>query len=121
MSRMKKLRKEKGLTQEELGKLLNVQDSAVAKYENGKIAITASTLVKLSEIFNVSVDYLLGLSNCRKLDTTIPAMPTDWSKQEVEKIIDVFQLDSEDKEMAVGIIEMLLKKDKYKLKKDMTG
>ena len=35
--RIKKLRKEKGLTQEQLGKLLGVKKSAIAKYENNRV------------------------------------------------------------------------------------
>ena len=57
---IKELRTEAGMTQEELGKLLNVQNAAVSKYESGKIPLTGETLLKLSKIFNVSTDYLLG-------------------------------------------------------------
>ena len=35
--RIKKLRKEKGLTQQQLGEMLGVQKSAIAKYENGRV------------------------------------------------------------------------------------
>lgn len=57
---IKELRTEAGMTQEELGMLLNVQNAAVSKYESGKIPLTGETLLKLSKIFNVSTDYLLG-------------------------------------------------------------
>ena len=44
----------KGLTQEELGKLLGVQKSAIAKYENGRIVnIKRSTLQKISDILGI--------------------------------------------------------------------
>lgn len=57
---IKELRTEAGMTQEELGMLLNVQNAAVSKYESGKVPLTGDTLLKLSKIFNVSTDYLLG-------------------------------------------------------------
>ena len=57
---IKELRTEAGMTQEELGMLLNVQNAAISKYESGKIPLTGETLLKLSKIFNVSTDYLLG-------------------------------------------------------------
>lgn len=57
---IKELRTEAGVTQEELGMLLNVQNAAVSKYESGKVPLTGETLLKLSKIFNVSTDYLLG-------------------------------------------------------------
>lgn len=57
---IKELRTEAGMTQEELGMLLNVQNAAVSKYESGKVPLTGETLLKLSKIFNVPTDYLLG-------------------------------------------------------------
>lgn len=48
------------MTQAELGKLLNVRDAAISKYESGKIPLTGETLLLLSQIFNISIDYILG-------------------------------------------------------------
>ncbi len=60
MNRLKSLREKKNMKQSELGKLLNVKESAISKYESEKVPLTADTLIKLSNIFNVSIDYLLG-------------------------------------------------------------
>lgn len=68
MNRLKALREEKGMKQSELGKLLNVQDAAISKYESGKIPLTDETLLKLSKIFSVPVDYILGISEKRVSD-----------------------------------------------------
>ena len=58
--RIKKLRKERGLTQQELGSMLGVQKSAIAKYENGRVSnLKKDTISKLAEIFQVSPNYLL--------------------------------------------------------------
>ena len=65
MNRIKELREEKGWTQEQLGKMLGVQKSAVSKYETGKIPLTADTIQKLAEIFNVTGDYIMGISKIR--------------------------------------------------------
>ena len=70
MNRLKSLREEKGMKQSELGKLLNVQDAAISKYESGKVPLTGDTLLKLSKIFNVSTDYLLGASSSRNSDSS---------------------------------------------------
>ena len=67
MNRIRSLREERGWTQTELGRRLNVKDSAVSKYETGRIPLTADTLRLLSKIFSVSVDYILGLSSSRDL------------------------------------------------------
>jgi transcriptional regulator with XRE-family HTH domain len=57
--RIKKLRKEKGLTQLKLANQLNITDKAVSKWEVGEGNPDISILPKLSEIFGVSVDYIL--------------------------------------------------------------
>ncbi len=75
MNRIKSLREERGWTQTQLGKLLNVKDSAVSKYETEKIPLTADTLKLLSEIFEVSVDYIMGLTPVRNSCGTSYAKP----------------------------------------------
>ena len=50
----------KGMTQEELGKALGVQKSAIAKYENGRVVnIKRSTLKKLSDILGIAPSELI--------------------------------------------------------------
>jgi transcriptional regulator with XRE-family HTH domain len=58
---IKKLRKEKKLTQEQLAKLTNFKSgSAIGMIEREDRELNLDTLNKLSEIFNVSTDYILG-------------------------------------------------------------
>ena len=59
--RIKELRIEKGLSQMQLAKLLNMSQSAVAKWELGKTEPTASAIILLAKFFNESADFLLGL------------------------------------------------------------
>lgn len=58
-TRIKELRKEKGLTQLQLAELLNVTDKAVSKWEVGETNPDIILLPKISEIFGVTLDYLL--------------------------------------------------------------
>ena len=52
--KIKTARQAKGMTQEELGEILGVQKSAVAKYENGRIVnIKRSTLKKISDVLDI--------------------------------------------------------------------
>lgn len=62
MSVFKKLRKEKGLTQTELASILNIDQTTVSKWELGKALPETTMLIKLSEFYDVSSDYLLGKS-----------------------------------------------------------
>ena len=59
-ARIKKLRKERGLTQEELGKVIGVSKYAVLLYEKGKNHPEAKGLAALADYFQVSIDYLMG-------------------------------------------------------------
>lgn len=60
MNRIKYLRDRIGMTQEKLGDLIGVKSSAISKYEKEIVPLTDDTLKKLSSIFNVSTDYILG-------------------------------------------------------------
>lgn len=63
MNRIKELRKLNNMNQEDLASLLNIQRSGISKYETGKVPLTGDTLSKLSEIFHVTIDYLLCKSD----------------------------------------------------------
>ena len=63
MLRLKDLREDKDLKQEDVARFLNISQTNYSKYELGKINIPISSLIKLSEFYNTSVDYLLGLTN----------------------------------------------------------
>lgn len=65
MNRIKKLREEFHMTQQELADKLNGAKSTVAMYENETRKPSMEVLIKLSEIFNCSIDYLLGKSDIK--------------------------------------------------------
>lgn len=68
-NRIKKLRELNNLTQVELAYKLNTTQGNIHKYESGMIEnIPFNVLNKLSEIFNISLSYLLGLSNSENID-----------------------------------------------------
>lgn len=60
-NRLKELRKEKGVTQAEVAKIINTNQSQYGKYENGKTNLSLETSKILANYFDVSVSYLLGL------------------------------------------------------------
>ena len=70
MNRIRDLRIEKGWNQEYLGNLINVQKSAISKYEKGRISLNDDIIKKLCEIFKVSSDYLLGTSDLKNPETS---------------------------------------------------
>lgn len=61
--KLRNLRKEAGITQVELSKILSLDKSSIAKYESAGIIPSVETLKKISNFFNVSLDYLLDYNN----------------------------------------------------------
>lgn len=64
--RLRKLREDKDLSQKKLAKLLNMSQTGYSKYETGENDIPTSILLKLSTIYETSIDYLLGITNEKK-------------------------------------------------------
>lgn len=58
------IRKNKGLTQEELAERLDVSRQAVARWESGQVYPDISNLIQISNLFNVTVDYLVKDKDC---------------------------------------------------------
>ena len=61
--RIKKLRKEIGMSQQGLADRLSVLRPTISQMENGERKVTAEELIKLSQILNTSVQYLMGLED----------------------------------------------------------
>jgi len=61
--RIRDLREDNDLSQKEVAGRLNVSQSTYSRYENGQLDIPSGILIALSKMYNVSVDYLLGLKN----------------------------------------------------------
>jgi len=61
--RIKALREDKDWTQQEIARLLHISRSTYSAYENGANATPIEILINLSEIYDTSVDYVLGLTD----------------------------------------------------------
>ncbi len=61
--RLREVRTEKMMTRKQLADVLFVSERLISYWENGKRECNFDTLIRLSEIFNVSIDYLLGKSD----------------------------------------------------------
>ena len=61
--RIKDLREDNDLFQKDIAKLLGISQQYYSEYKNGKRTIPISHLITLAKYYNVSIDYLVGLSN----------------------------------------------------------
>ncbi|MEA5024266.1 MAG: helix-turn-helix transcriptional regulator [Desulfitobacterium hafniense] len=64
--RLRDLREDRDLTQQDLADLLKVSQATYSRYESGALDIPSTSLIKLARFYKTSVDYLLGLTNDRK-------------------------------------------------------
>ena len=62
-NRIKELRTSKNLTQEDIAKMVKVSKATISNYEKGKVSPPIELLIKLAERYDVSIDWLCGLSN----------------------------------------------------------
>lgn len=92
-TRLKELRMQAGLTQKQLGERVGVTKSVISFYELRERTPSPEVLVKLSAIFHVSSDYLLGI--------------------EKGKHIDITGLDNEDEKVVRAMVERLREKNQY--------
>lgn len=132
MNRVKELRKQKHITQEELGKVLDIQKAAISKYENGRAEPSTEVLKKMSAYFGVSIDYLLGNSTSKEIpDSNLPPLtPKDERDiaRDLENMIESLDgsaamgstEDDEDRELLRASLETAMKIAKRTAKKKFT-
>ena len=65
--RLRDLREDADLSQTQLAAHLGMSQTGYSKYETGENDISTQILLKLADFYNVSVDYLLGRTNVKKL------------------------------------------------------
>lgn len=65
--RIRDLREDRDLTQRDLARILNCSQQVYSNYELGQRDIPTYVLIKLSSYYNVSVDYILGISDNPKI------------------------------------------------------
>lgn len=105
MNRIKELREEKHITQIRLSIELEVSQETISAYEKGKYFPSVKMLIKLSEIFNTSIDYLLGLSDIRNPELAMRLTPFEENLLTLSK-----DLDEIGREKTLSYIEGYLKK-----------
>lgn len=98
--RIKDLRKKRKLTQAELSDSINIGQSTLANFENGKRTIPVDIVIQLAQFFNVSTDYLLGLSNSPNMREIIHG---EQLSSEEKEIVDVYRnLNADGKRILLG-------------------
>lgn len=65
-NRLKELREEKEISQQEFASIMNIGNSTLSQYESDKRTPNDDLKMKIAEFFNVSMDYLMGLTDIKE-------------------------------------------------------
>ena len=90
MKRLKELRLNKNLTQQQLGKLLSVSGQTILNWENDITYPSVKKLIELASFFDVSIDYLLDFKEKDTNFNRIINILNDYEKEDLIKLIATF-------------------------------
>lgn len=96
------LRKKKGLSQADLGKIIGTSGDVIGRYERGDITPSVEVVSKIADALEVSVDYLLGKTKM------------ELDKQTLKRLEDIAKLPDENKNFVLNLIDMALRDFKVK-------
>ena len=99
-NRIKELRKKNHMSQIRLSIELEVSQETVSAYEKGKYFPSFQTLLKLSNIFHATIDYIMGITDVEK--------PLEIATNDEIKIIELFRsLNNKSKELSIAYLQGL--------------
>lgn len=103
--KLKRLRKEKRWSQLDLAQSIDSDARQISRYEKGRITPSTDVVLRMAEVFDVSVDYLLREDALRR--------PLKIHDQEiVQRLHDLHHLNSEDKNALLHILDAMIAKNK---------
>ena len=96
------IRKKKGFSQADLGKMIGTSGDVIGRYERGDISPSVEVVSKIADALEVSVDYLLGKTKM------------EMDKQALKRLEDISNLPDESKRFVLNLIDMALRDFKVK-------
>ncbi|EGT5419654.1 TPA: helix-turn-helix transcriptional regulator [Clostridioides difficile] len=115
--RIKYLRENMNMSQKELSEKANINTSVMNRIESGERAIRDEELIIFAKIFDVSTDYILGLSDTEKLniDETYEFIDSLNSPDDIKELIKIaISLDDETRDKMLKIARVFVtEKDKH--------
>ena len=106
-NRIRDLREDKDLTQEQLIKLLGMHKTTYTNYEQGKHSVLLDFAVELAQFYKVSLDYIAGLTNEKDGLTK-----SSLDSTETEVVYKLRKLNDIDKGRILGMMDALIEKGK---------
>jgi transcriptional regulator with XRE-family HTH domain len=91
------LRKKKGISQGELGKLIGTSGDIIGRYERNVITPSIEVIIKVADALEISIDYLVGKTDF-ELDNTV-----------LQRMIDIQKLNDREKECILFALDAMLR------------
>ena len=116
--RIRKLRKDLGISQEKIGKMLGAKQASINSYEHSKSAIPTKVLRWYAEFFDVSLDYIFGRTdNPRGMECKFKPKPFIEIAKQNEKLKDFIEMCFEPgtiatKRLKASLFKILTEEDK---------
>lgn len=100
---MSQLRKENGLSRDELAKMIGTSGAIIGRYERDDMKPSIEIAVKIANALNISLDYLVGNSNLIFKD-----------KKVIQRIEDILEMPEQDRNQVFSLIDALIRDYKAK-------
>ena len=105
MNRIKELREEKNLTQQQLSEKLRTTPKNIYRWENELTEMSSSVIIKIANFFEVSTDFLLGRSD----DIGMIEIHSELSAEQKELLGLYNNMSSQDKNHLLGIAKAMVR------------
>ncbi len=101
--RLKELRESKRLTQSVMGDEVGASQQNISKYEKDMCSMPVDMVIRIARYFNVTTDYLLGVSETKRGDSELARFERDM--EEFEDLIELYKnLDERDQEIVMAMM-----------------
>ncbi len=105
---IKKIREEKGMTQQQIAELIHMHRSNYSKIESGQREISVDALNKIAKYFGMTIDQIVNF------DGAIPQEITVEDKTLMEQVKLIQELEPDEKNMVFKMVDTFLTKKKFK-------
>jgi transcriptional regulator with XRE-family HTH domain len=105
---IKKIREEKGMTQQQIAELIHMHRSNYSKIESGQREISVDALNKIAKYFGMTIDQIVNF------DGAVPQEITVEDKTLMEQVKMIQELEPEEKSMVFKMVDTFLTKKKFK-------
>jgi len=105
---IKKIREEKGMTQQQIAELIHMHRSNYSKIESGQREISVDALNKIAKFFGMSIDQIVNF------DGAVPKEITIEDKTLMEQIKMIQELETDEKNIIFKMVDTFLTKKKFK-------